>query len=62
MNRRISLTKLDLSKVIIMALYNLENIPNDDNINVKRIMKKKKSELLELHKKAMIVINKKLKI
>lgn len=46
------LTKLDMARIIVQALYNSKKLPAVDNINVKRMAKRSKIELNDSYKLA----------
>ena len=55
------LTKNDMARVIIQALYNTDDLPGPDNVNVKRLTYQSKTFLKEQHKIAMNILNQKVK-
>ena len=55
------LTKNDMARVIVQALYSTDNLPARDNINVKRITRNPKEHLKSLHSRAMNILNAKVK-
>lgn len=56
-----ALTKNDMARVIIQALYNTNELPEQDNINVIRLTRKSKTFLKEQHTIAMNILNRKVK-
>ena len=55
-DRSLQLTKKDMAKVIVQALYNLPELPNDDHWEVKRIEKNKKENLIPFYEKAFNIL------
>lgn len=52
------LTKLDMARVVVQALYRLPTLPTVDNIHVERMVRRKKATLLaEHHRAALKIIN-----
>ncbi len=55
------LTKNDMARVIIQALYNIDKLPDSNNINVIRMAKNKKDLLQDHYTKAINTLNNKIK-
>jgi len=54
---RIQLTKNDMARVIVQALYGLRELPNDDDERVRRMIRRvNREEMVRQHKQALIVI------
>ena len=54
------LSKNDMARVAIQALYNSESFPGSDNINVVRKARMNKAVLKEQYDKAMVVLRERL--
>jgi len=54
---RIALTKSDMARVIVCALYNLPKLPEAADRRVARLARRKKSLLEQHHKLALTVID-----
>lgn len=50
------LTKNDMARVIVAALYNMKALPAPDHHQVKRWERKRKVELADHHKRALAAI------
>ena len=55
------LNKNDMARVIIQALYNLDELPAKDNVHVKRQARKKKEILEEGYQKAHKILTDKVR-
>lgn len=53
---RMQLTKTDMARVIVQALYKLPALPAEDNIRVTRLVRRKKREDLERNHKLALTI------
>ena len=51
-----NLTKNDMARVIVQALFNIATLPAKDNIHVKRYSRGSKKHLENLHKKAVQIV------
>ena len=52
------MTKTEMAQQIVKALFNVEHTPAEDNVNVRRISRKRKDSLIEMHKSAIKIIEK----
>jgi len=53
MGERVQLTKNDMSRVIVQALFRMDKLPPADHFQVERIAKRKKDALISLHRFAV---------
>ena len=51
-----AVTKLDMARVIVLALYNLKALPAGDDVRVVQQMKHRKDTLARKHKMALAAI------
>ena len=51
--RQFMITKNDMARVVVQALYNLSYLPDANNVNVKRVARQSKEVLAERHKLAL---------
>ena len=54
---RIALTKNNMARVVVQALYYLPTLPASDDNRVKVRARLRKSELADFHKRALDIIN-----
>lgn len=50
------LTKNDMARVVVQALFGLTKLPASDNCHVKHFARRKTDDLRDLHKKALAAI------
>ena len=55
------LTKNDMARVIVQALYNSEKLPDRDNVNVVRLARGKKEYVVENYKRAHKILTARVK-
>jgi hypothetical protein len=55
---RTKLTKLDMAKIIVQALYNLPELPSEDDKEVKRLSRQSTEHLKESHRLAINILSK----
>ena len=54
---RIQLTKSDMARVIVQALYGLRALPNEDDARVRRMIRRvNREDMARQHKQALMVI------
>jgi len=58
---KMSLKKLDMARVIVTALYNLDKLAPENHHAIKRLMKWKKDDLRDRYKVALKVLSQKIK-